>query len=294
MELDDLRYFIVLAQELNFNRASERLDIDQPYLSRHIRHLEKDLGFELFDRQRRPLQLTSAGKVFLEDLPEILKQIERAKQRGYRASCGEIGQLAIGINSSVINSILPKILHSFRSHRPDVKLVLYELALQEQIQQLLDYRIDIGFEFLPYEHHSNLESAIILSEPLAIALPESHPLATKFRIQLLELKDELFVLPSPNVVHFYKQIIDFCEQIFGHKPNIVQEATWMLTVLSLVAGGTGVSLLLNNVENIQRQGVVYKPIEGENLKIQVAVLWRRDDLSTALQDFLTIAKNANM
>ncbi len=77
------------------------------------------------------------------------------------------------------------------------------------------------------------------------------------QIPLLGLKDEAFIFPSPKVVHFYQQIIDFCEEVFGRKPRIAQEATWMLTVLSLVAGGVGISLLLENVQNIQRQGVIY-------------------------------------
>ncbi|MEH2323902.1 MAG: LysR family transcriptional regulator [Nostoc sp.] len=291
MELEKLKYFTVLAEELNFSRSADLLDLDQPYLSKHIRRLEKDLGFELFDRERRPLQLTPGGKVFFEDASEIIRQVERAKRRAYRASLGEIGELTIALNSSIINSVLPNVLQAFRSHRPDVELVLSELAPNEQIQQLLDYRIDIGFDFLPNDNHPDLESITILSEPLVIALPESHPLVAKSQIPLKALANESFVLPSPKVVHFYKQIINFCEQVFGHELKVVQEATWMLTVLSLVAGGVGVSLLLKNAQNIQRQGVVYRPIEGKNLKIGIVALWRRDDQSTVLNEFLEVVRD---
>ncbi|GAB1541705.1 LysR family transcriptional regulator [Scytonema sp. NUACC21] len=291
MELDSIKFFIVLASELNFSRAADLLNIDQPHLSKHIRRLEKDLGFQLVDRNRRPVQLTPAGKAFLEGAQSLVEQATRLQKRGYRASLGEIGQLAIAINSSITNSVLPSILQNFRKLRPDVKLVLYELAPQEQIKQLLDYQIDIGFDFLPNEHHPDLKSVTILQEPLVIALPESHSLQAQAQIPLQALADESFVLPSPEVVHFYKQIIDFCEQVFGHKPKIVQEATWMLTVLSLVAAGVGVSLLLNNAQNIQRRGVVYRPIKGENPKIQIVALWRRDDSSAVLHEFLQVIKN---
>jgi DNA-binding transcriptional LysR family regulator len=286
MDLKDLKYFAALAEELHFSRTADLLNIDQPYLSKHIHRLEKELKFDLFDRQnKRSLQLTPAGKIFFADVPEIIQQIERAKKRAERASRGEIGQLAIAINSSITNSVLPNLLQRFRLNHPDVKLVLCELTPQEQTQHLLDYQIDVGFAFLPYEHHPDLVSMTILSEPLVVALPEFHPLAAFSQIPLLALKDEAFIFPSPEVVHFYQEIINFCEEIFGRKPRIAQEATWMLTVLSLVASGVGISLLLKNVQNIQRQGVVYRPIVGDNLKIQIAVFWRRNDSSILLQEF---------
>jgi DNA-binding transcriptional LysR family regulator len=286
MDLEDLKYFVALAKELHFSRTADLLNIDQPYLSKHISSLEKELEFDLFDRRKkRSLQLTPAGKAFLCDVPEIIQQIERTKKRAYRTSCGEIGQLSIAINSSITNSILPNLLQRFRLHRPNVKLVLCELTPQEQTQQLLDYQIDVGFAFLPYEHHPDLESMTILSEALVVALPEFHPLVDFSQIPLLALKDEAFIFPSPKVVHFYQQIINFCEEVFGRKPRIAQEATWMLTVLSLVAGGVGISLLLENVQNIQRHSVIYRPIVGDNLKIQIAALWRRNDSSILLQEF---------
>lgn len=258
--------------------------------------MEKDLGdprkrLECILINRGTSQLTPTGEVLLKDAVEIIKQVERAKERAYRASRGEIGELGIAVNSSIINSVLPDILKVLHSRFPDVKFVLYELAPQEQRQQLLDYQIDIGFDFFPYDNHPDLISTLILQEPLVIALPESHELAGKSQIPLKALANESFVLPSPEIVHFYKQIIDFCKQVFGQEPIIVQEATLMVTVLSLVAGGVGVSLLLKNAQNIQRQGVVYRPIEGENLEIQIVALMRRNDQSTVLNEFLQLVKD---
>jgi DNA-binding transcriptional LysR family regulator len=297
MNLENLEYFLALVEkQLNFSRAAECLNIDQGTLSRRIQRLEKDLGDPIRRLQpilinRETSQLTPAGEVFLEDAVEIVKRVKRAKERAYRASRGEIGELGIAVNSSIINSVLPDILKAIHSRFPDVKFVLYELAPQEQRQQLVDYQIDIGFDFLPYDNHPDLISMPILQEPLIIALPESHELAGKSQIPLLALANESFVLPSPDIVHFYKQIIDFCKQVFGREPKIVQEATWMLTVLSLVAGGVGISLLLKNAQNIQRQGVVYRPIQGENLEIQIVALMRRNDQSTVLNEFLQLVKD---
>lgn len=299
MNLENLEYFLVLVEkQLNFSRAAEHLNIDQGTLSKRIQRLEKDLGDPRRHLQPIPIlinretsKLTPAGEVFLEDAVEIVKQVKRAKERAYRASRGEIGELGIAVNSSITNSVLPDILKVLHSRFSDVKFVLYELAPQEQRQQLLDYQIDIGFDFLPCDNHPDLISTPILQEPLVIALPESHELAGKSQIPLKALANESFVLPSPEIVHFYKQIIDFCKQVFGREPKIVQEATWLLTVLSLVAGGVGVSLLLKNAQNVQRQGVVYRPIEGENVEIQIVALMRRNDQSTVLNEFLQLVKN---
>jgi DNA-binding transcriptional LysR family regulator len=300
MNLEDIELFLALVKnELNFSRTAESLNgIDQPNLGRHIRQLEKDLGYPklpciLIDRRQR--RLTSAGEVFNKDAVEIVRLLKQAKERAFRASRGEdIGQLVIAVNSSITNSVLPAVLQTFRSQRPDVKLVLCESPPQHQIQQLLNYQIDIAFNYLPLDDHPDLICVPILQEPLVIALSESHRLADESQIPLKALANESFVLPSPDIVHFYQQIIDFCKQVFGREPEIVQEATWMLTVLSLVAGGVGVSLLLKNAQNIQRQGVVYrliKGIEGDKLKIQTVALMRRNDQSAVLNEFIEIVKN---
>lgn len=300
MDLEDINFFLALVEnELSFSQTAESLkSIEQSNLRKHISRLEKELGSpklpcKLIDVKKR--RLTVAGEVFLKDAVEIVKLFNQAKQRAFRASRGEdIRQLVIAVNSSITNSVLPSILQTFRNQHPDVKLVLCELPPQEQIQQLLDYHIDIAFNYLPLDNHPDLIYVPILQEPLVIALSESHILANKSQIPLKALANESFVLPSPNIVHFYQQIIDFCTQVFGREPEIVQEATWMLTVLSLVAGGVGVSLLLKNAQNIQRQGVVYRPIEGvedESLTIETVALMRCNDQSAVLNEFLEIAKN---
>lgn len=286
-------YFMAVVEaHNNFSRAAERLHIEQPPLSQRIRALEKMLKVELFDRKRRPLQLTEAGRVFLEETRLALTHIERAITQAQRANRGEIGQLTIGVNSSIANSFLPDILRTSRSRFPEVKLVLRELTSSQQLQDLRDRRIDVGFERLPnsYENEANLRFIPIFQEPLVIALPETHPLAAHAQIPLQALADEPFILPPPELVPSYGEIINLCQQV-GFSPKIVQEATWMVTVLSLVAGGVGVALLRANVQNLQRTGVVYRPILGENLTRQIAVVWRRDDSSVILHEFLKIIQD---
>jgi DNA-binding transcriptional LysR family regulator len=292
-ELRQMCYFMAVVEaQNNFSRAAERLHIEQPPLSQRIRSLEKVLKVELFDRKRRPLQLTEAGKVFLEEIRLALTHIELAITQAQRASRGEIGRLTIGVNSSIANSLLPDILRTFRDHFPEVKLVLRELTSSQQTQDLRNRLLDVGFERLPnpYENEADLRFMPILQEPLVIALPETHPLAAQAQIPLKALADEPFILPSPELVPSYGEIMTLCQQV-GFSPKVVQEATWMITVLSLVAGGVGVALLRANVQNLQRRGVVYRPIQGQNLTRQIAVVWRRDDSSVVLHEFLKVIQD---
>jgi DNA-binding transcriptional LysR family regulator len=296
MELRHLRYFIVLAEELNFSRAAERLHIAQPPLSQQIRSLEDELGLQLFDRKTRPLQLTPAGQVFLEQARQVFIQVEQAIVSAQRANLGEIGRLTVGINTSIANSLLPNILQTFRSRFPDVELVLYEQASYQQIQELYKLKIDVGFVNLHHlrnidENDDTLSFMSILQEPFVIVLPESHPLAGQTQVSLAELADELFILPSPQLPSgLYCQIVSLCQRV-GFSPKVRQQATWMSTVLSLVAGGVGISLLPANAQNLQRTGVVFKVIQEQSPIFQMAMVWRRNDPSVILHNFLEVVRS---
>ncbi len=292
IELRHLRYFIAVAEELNFSRAAERLHISQPPLSQQIQALEAELGLQLFERKKRPLQLTAAGQVFLAEARLVFPQLERAITSAQKVSRGEIGRLVVGTNSSVANSVLPDILQIFHPLFPEVILVLREVSSSEQVNLLRDRYIDIAFERLPNTNLNDtaLNFLSILQEPLIVALPEKHPLAAQFQIPLIALADEPFVLPPTDLVPSYSQIISLCQQV-GFSPKVVQQATWMVTVLSLVAGGVGVTLLPANAQSLQRKGVVYRAIQGENLTLELAVVWRRDDSSVVLREFLEVTKS---
>jgi DNA-binding transcriptional LysR family regulator len=294
-ELRQMCYFMAVVEaDNNFSRAAERLDMEQPPLSQRIRALEKMLKVELFDRKRRPLQLTEAGKVFLDEMQLALTHIERGIAQAQQASRGEIGHLAVGIGSSITNSILPDILREFRRRFPDVELELRELTMEQEIQELRDRRLDVGFENLPnpYEQDTSLCFLPILQEPLVIVLSETHALAAQTQIPLKALENELFILPSLETVPFYKEIWNRCEQA-GFKPNAVQKvkATWTITILSLVAAELGVAILPSSVQNLQRKGVVYRAIQDVNLTKQIAVVWRQENSSVVLREFLKVIQD---
>ncbi len=147
MELRHLRYFIAVADELSFSRAAERLRIAQPPLSQQIQALETELGVKLFDRKKRPLQLTLAGQAFVEEARTMLAQLEQAVSKTQRIHQGNLGHLTVSFSSSLANGMLPDILRSFRQHYPEIELILREENSAFQLQRLREYKTDAIFVY---------------------------------------------------------------------------------------------------------------------------------------------------
>ena len=265
MELRHLRYFVTLAEELHFGRAAERLHIAQPPLSQQIRQLEKELGFELFHRTKRNVQLTEAGVVFLDEVQQILRQLQQAIQVGQQTSRGELGELVVGFVSSAAYNILPTILRTFRNCAPGVSLELHELTTDQQLEWLRTGRIDVGFVRPPVEENT-FSWEIIFQESLIVALPESHLLANQSYVCLPSLANEPFILfPRILAPGLYDLIISLCQQA-GFSPSVSQQAIQMQTIISLVAAEIGVAIVPASLQNLQRTGVVYKNIRTSHPK----------------------------
>lgn len=289
MELRHLRYFIAVAEELNFTRAAERLHIAQPPLSQQISDLEVELGVKLLERSKRPLQLTNAGQEFLKEARLILSQVEQATRLAQLASRGEVGRLIVGFNSSATQSVLPEILACFRKQFPNVELILREIDSHSQIQSLQNNQIDCGFLHTQKLDDSNLSYISVLKESVIVALPIGHPLAKKPLIPLQELAKESFILPPQHMGQgFYAQVISLCQQA-GFTPKVV-EAMWLQTVLGLVAGGVGVAIVPASMENLQRKGVIYKSLKDKTFEIEMLLVWRRDSSSAVLHQFLKVVQ----
>ncbi|MES1022084.1 LysR substrate-binding domain-containing protein [Gloeocapsa sp. BRSZ] len=285
MELRHLRYFITVAEELNFSRAAERLHIAQPPLSQQIRDLEVELGVQLFERTKRRVELTTPGKVFLEKSRLVLQQVDQAIIAVQKASRGEIGRLVIGFNSSATYSVLPQILRIFCEHCPDIELDLQELTTRQQCDRLHHNQIDVGILYLPIESHI-LSTTTVLQESLVVAIAETHALAALPELSLKALSHEPFIIPPHHLGGgLYNQILRFFQQT-NFMPNVVQEATQLQTTISLVAGGVGVALVPASLQNLQRPGVVYKMLQEPTPELEIAVAWRQQDSSPVLQKFV--------
>ncbi|MDO8212661.1 LysR family transcriptional regulator [Conexibacter sp. CPCC 206217] len=290
VELRHLRYFVAVAEELSFTRAAERLHIAQPPLSTQIRKLERELGVELFDRSRRAVALTAAGDVLLVEARRLLEQVDQSLRAAVRAGTGEVGRLAIGFVPSASNALLPSQLRAFHGRYPGVELTLREMAPDDLVAAVLAGGIDVCFLYLPFADE-RLRTRTVLREPLVAALPAEHRLAGGRRktVALEQLRDEPFVLPARHhMPGLNAGIVAACRSA-GFEPEVVQRDVWLLqTVLGLVAAGLGVALVPASVQNLNRAGVVFRPLRDAHAPIEMGAFWRAGDGSAALANFVAM------
>lgn len=288
MELRHLKYFIALAEELHFGRAAKRLGMSQPPLSQQIKQLEEEIGVVLLKRTKRQVALTAAGEVFLGEARKSLAQASHAVQAAQRAARGEIGQLSVGFVSSAVYGKVPSIFSLMRSRYPGVSLLLQDLTSEEQVEALKVNRIDVGLVRPPVVDAEALAMRVIWQEALMVALPEGNPLTRQEEIAIEELAEESFIqIPRHVAPGYYDQCIRICARA-GFSPKIVQEARTTPTIVSLIAGGMGVSILPASLLSLQRSGVVYRPLQKPAPTTDMAVIWRPADKSPTLRSFLEI------
>jgi DNA-binding transcriptional LysR family regulator len=288
MELRHLKYFIAVAEELHFGRAAKRLVMSQPPLSQQIRQLEEEIGVILLKRTKRQVVLTAAGALFLDEARKSIAQAEHAIRVAQRAARGEIGQLSVGFVSSAVYGKVPSIFSLMRSRFPGVSLLLQDLTSEEQVEALKVNRIDVGLVRPPVLDAESLVMRIIWREDLMVALPEANPLSRKEEIAIEELTEESFIqIPRHVAPGFYDQCIQICARA-GFSPKIVQEARTTPTIVSLIAGGMGVSILPASLRSLQRSGVVYRSLKKPAPTTDMAVIWRPADESPTLRSFLEI------
>lgn len=286
MELRHLKYFVTVAEELNFRRAASRLYMEQPPLSRQIRQLEEELGVMLLHRSKQGVMLTEAGKAFLDEARLTLAQAERAAKAA-RQAIGVQKQLAIGFSICAFNRVLPEIIQAFRQEHPETKVTLTEMSTVMQIQALLNEEIDIGFLYTPIEQ-AQITTMTLLKEPLVVALPAEHPLAAQAVLDLRSLAHESFILCPQHVKpDLYNHIMNACQQA-GFQPNIVQEASPPEVVLGLVESRMGIALTAAGAQTRHKLNVVYRPLKEPVPMLEIAAGWRREQSSNVLKQFIEV------
>ena len=288
MELRRLRYFVAVAEELHFGRAAQRLHIAQPPLSQQIRRLEGELGVELLRRNRRRVQLTDAGRLLLEQSRPLLAQADRLEELLRRAGGGEVGRLSVGFVGSASYETLPAVLREFRGRFPDVELVLEELPTESQVAALHAGRIDVGLVRPPLADDA-IELTRLVEERLIAALPDQHPLTERTAVRVAALAQEPFVLPPRRISGLYEDVVSVCRAA-GFTPQVVQEASEMQTIISLVSAGIGVSLVPSSVETFRMPRVSYRPLRGTNASLEIALARRRGDRSPLVEQFELVAR----
>jgi len=289
VELRHLRYFVAVAEELNFTRAAARLGIGQPPLSQQIRDLETELGILLFHRVPHGAELTEAGREFLAEARGILSGAERAKEVARRAHRGEIGRLALGFTgSAAFNPVVSSTIRKFRRSWPTVLLSLEEQNTFRLLERLVRGDLDAAFIRPAAQGPEGVRLRRLPDEPMLIALPASHPLAHEAELPLTALASEPFVLfPRGVGLSLYDQIVRSCRDA-GFDPVIGQEAPQISSVVNLVAADLGVSIVPESIAQIALDGVVYRPILGPAPAASLALATPRDSRSTLTRNLLSL------
>lgn len=290
MELRHLRYFVAVAEELHFGRAAARLHISQPPLSMQIRDLEREVGCPLLRRSKRKVELTDAGVAFLEEARFVLARVDQAVEKSRGIASGTAGRLSVGLISMAMDAFLTPVVREFGRECPWVRLSLSEMSTNELLDALHAGRLHVGFPRLYGHDLRGLESEMVLRERYVLAIPQSHPLATRRRISLPSLEGvNLILSPRPVQPRVYDRIVESCRRE-GFDPEITHETVSRRTSMSLVSAGLGVSIVTASSQNVPWPGVVYRPIDADWPIVEIAAVWRRGDDQPALGRFLSAVR----
>ena len=282
INLRSLRCFLAVAEELHFGRAAKRLNLSQPPLTQHIKSLEAELGATLFHRTKRSVRITEAGSALLDEARRLVTQAEGLRHIVQRADKGTSGYLRAGFITSSVFTETRKLYARMSRGVPGVTVMWQEMNSSEQIEALHEDKIDIAFLHTP-DHHPGLSARVLVRDPMVIAVSDNHPLAGRRRAALSEFAGDDFVLPLRHMSPiFYDSIIAACRKA-GFSPAIPpHQPRNLLTILSLVSVGAGVSVIPSTLAAAGFPGVTFMPIRGPKLSTEVSALWKPDNRSPVL------------
>jgi DNA-binding transcriptional LysR family regulator len=279
LEFSELDAFVVLAGELHFRKASERLFLSQPALSKKIQRLEQKLKGALFVRSRRKVALTDAGKSFLPKATKLLQDAEDAVRETQAAMEGRAGTLRIGFGIASVSEILPRTILRFRKLYPEVELQMREMPSPSQVSSLIESRLDAGILRMPVTNRK-LISVPLFSEHLVLATPAEVPYRAKAGINGFRNSGFIFVSPSVSKA-FHDRVLSLCLRA-GFTPRVIQEANEILTILHLVRAGVGVSLVPRSALRLKVPGVRFHELDWKEPLWRIGIAWNRNSEKLAL------------
>ena len=298
MELRHLRYFIAVAEEGHITRAAERLGMQQPPLSQRIKAIERELDVQLFRRKARGVELTEAGRAFLDNARAMLAQNERAIESTRRTARGEQGWLCVGVTpTGPLHPFVPRVIRAFREAFPLVSLTLEECLSPELLERLRNEQIDAAFLRTPMAEPEDLVVNSLLDEPMVMALPSAHALAQNdgddAALSLKDLAGETFIVYArQHGPGLYDATTAACLKA-GFSPRLGQEAPRITSALSLVAAGLGISAVPASMQRMIMDGVAYRRLKGPNQpKAVLNLASRRGDPSAVVRHFLNLVRRA--
>lgn len=292
MNLNQLRYFISVAESGSFTKAAMNHYISQTAITQQIHALEEKVGTKLLDRNSRPVSLTAAGRVFLKEAREILGKMDAALWKTREASTGLEGELRIGYTKGYEHSDLPKYLRSFHHEYPNVRISCFRCDTDMLAAGLINGTYDVIFTWdsTNLRQEESLQLQLAQQVPLCVALYANHPLADRKELTRKELKNETILFMSPSGTGdsfgdaFYLQLY----QQAGYQPNILLRSNDMESILMMVAAEEGVSIVpaYSHPWNIGTENIVFLPLCGEGETEEILIVWRKNDSNPALKHFI--------
>ncbi|AEB57229.1 LysR substrate-binding domain-containing protein [Ectopseudomonas mendocina] len=294
MELRHLRYFVMVAEERHFTRAAARLNMQQPPLSQQIRSLEQELGFELFIRHAKGVDLTVGGEVFLREAKDILLRVQQGGLKAARAAQGIEGTLRLGFTSSAASHpLIPKIIRRYREHYPGVDIALNEGSARVLTDNVVSERVDVGILRAPVADPAGVAYHRLLNEELVLTLPVGHRLlAGKGAVSLKDLAGEpLILVRRPGAPGMYANFLQACRNA-GFEPHVAFEVERMLTNVSLVAAGAGVSVVPASMRGFHEHSVAYRSIRDAKPRLvaPITLVCRELHQSPQVANFIALAR----
>ncbi|SEB94922.1 transcriptional regulator, LysR family [Burkholderia sp. WP9] len=284
IELNHLRCFVAVAEELHFGRAAARLCMTQPPLSRQIHLLEETLGFILFARTSRSVRLTPAGSVYYGDAVRILRLGEQAVESARRVARGDAGQVTLGFTAVSGYQLMPELLAAARACLPGIKVVLKEMVTEQQVRALATQDIDLGILRCQFAR-PGLEYCLIAREPLLLALPAAHPLAQHEAIAASDLEGGPFVMYSEEGGKYFHDRISGLMSAAGVRPDYVQFIDQTHTIVALVHAGIGVAIVPASAQKLCFRDIVFRELWLDDAYAEIDFAWSADQTNPAVENF---------
>lgn len=285
IEFRHLSYFKVLAEELHFRKAAEKLFISPSALSQQISQLEDILHTPLFERTNKKVTLTDAGTLLYTEVTQLFNKLSNTVNNLELLKKGSTGQIGIGFVASAVQSVLPGLLKRFNKECPDIKFQLEELTNKEQLAALQQDEIDIGF-MRSNQVADNMMIKSVLRETFSIVLPEDHPMTARKFKNIGQLKEESFILfPNDQSQLYYQQILHLCAD-HGFVPKISHKAIHAPAIYKLVENGMGLSILPTSLSNEHTPGVKFIELKNIPQQTELYAVWKKDNSNPALKYLL--------
>jgi DNA-binding transcriptional LysR family regulator len=292
-DLNQLRCFVTVAEELHFGRAAVRLHMTQPPLTRQIQLIEHSVGTSLFSRTNRMVRLTPAGRSLLPEAHAILRLAEKARLSALRTGLGEAGRIVIGFTATAGYEFLPEMLGELRRTLPDIDPELREMVSRQQVDALDNGQLDVGLlRQLPIDR-DDLDSVCVAREPLVAALPLDHPLTRRASLHLRDFNGRPLVMYSPDEAQYFHELVRHVFARIGARPDYGQHVSQIHSMLAVVRSGLGAALVPESASRLAYEGLVFREIDGiDPIKlVELHLAWKAGNDNPALAKALPLLQS---